>query len=414
MRPGLVVAMCLCLCACGGPSSSSDASTELLTGEAAGGPGLWPQDAVKNYTTSFALGSVQSVGFDDAQNLWLLDGERIGVLRPSDKAPKWSTGIGQAAGGFGQSKLALGSTVICGGGAGQAYVGYQTYELTNVELGDVNHAEYQKGDVDVVSVDGDGKVTLKTHLSESAVYAGQAQNKLGIRNSNDWRYDEDRSVLVCRKLRKGARAGDVFIGTNHGVTMIRGTTYNSHRHPVWDVNGSLRIGFNFALGASFDGKEVLMGNEWKLGILAAPAELKEWDRSVENPWILDTYADSVNSMEAMDYWRGFTQTKSGAYFLSSDRFGLWKMTRRGAGQQPSFEKISGVPDGLTKVEATNDGSLFIGTKNDGLWRMSAEGAVSKVKDVNGAEVRELLYEPALSPPMLFVLTDSALTVLRSH
>lgn len=221
-------------------------------------------------------------------------------------------------------------------------------------------------------------------------------------------------MLVCRKLRRGARAGDVFIGTNHGVTMIRGALYNSHRHPVWDVNGSLRIGFNFALGESFDGKDVLMGSEWKVGILSAPAELKNWDRAAENPWVVDTYAEPLNSLQEMDYWRGFTQTKDGAYYLSSDRFGLWKMTRRTDGKPPEFAQVAGVPNALTKVEAANDGSLLIGTKSEGLWRMTADGEVAKVTDVTGNEVRELLYEPALSPPMLFVLTDSALTVLRSY
>jgi hypothetical protein len=46
--------------------------------------------------------------------------------------------------------------------------------------------------------------------------------------------------------------------------------------------------------------------------------------------------------------------------------------------------------------------------------VDAAGKASKVADVPGHEVRDLVYEPALSPPMLFVLTDSALTVMRRY
>lgn len=405
MRLLTVLCAAALLTACGGGGSGEQDEGNLLSGGASGGPGLWPTDEVKRY----AVGNVQSVGFDDAQNIWLLDGDRIGVLRPSDSSPRWVSGIGQAAPGFGNDKLATGSTVICGGAAGQAYVGYRTYDLNNAQLTDVNDPEFQRGDLDVVRVDGDGQISLQTHLSESVVYAGAAQNKLGIRNTNDWHFDEDRSVLVCRKLRKGPRAGDVFIGTNHGVTMIRGTTYNSHRHPVWDVNGSLRIGYSWALGSSFDGSEILIGNEWKLGVLSVPEDLKSWDRSAENPWLVDTYNDALNSLEEKDDWRGFAQTKSGEYFLSSDKFGLWKMSGK---QKPQFSKVPGVPDRLTSLEATNDGSLMIGTKGDGLWRRAPDGAVSRVSEVPGSEVKQLVYEPALEPPMLFVLTDAGLTVLR--
>lgn len=410
-RVGVVAA--LLALGCGGPGSGEQ-EADALGGAAVtpGGPGPWPTDAAKNYSSAYGIGSVQSVGVDDALNVWLLDGARIGILRPGESAPRWSSNVGQAAQGFGSNKLATGSSVICGGTPGRAYVGYLADELSDSLLGDVNNPEYKKGDLDVVKLTAEGTIALETHLSESAVYQGKAQNQLGVRNTNDWRYDEDRSVLVCRRLRKGPNAGDLFIGTNHGVTMIRGTVYNSHRHPVWDVNGSLRIGYNFALGSSFDGTQVLMGNEWKLGILKAPGELTQWDRSNENPWIVDTYAPEVNSLEQEDNWRGFAQTKDGSYYLSSARYGLWKMTMKGNGQ-PAFSKMSGLPtDSLGQLEASEDGALFVATDGAGLWKLGADGKLAKVKDVAGNEVKQLVYEPRVSPPMLFVLTDAGLTVLR--
>src|SRR5688572_25640303 len=59
-------------------------------------PGPWPTEPVRNYTADFGLGKPQSVALDEGFNLWLLDGERIGVLRPGDTAPKWTSRIGQA------------------------------------------------------------------------------------------------------------------------------------------------------------------------------------------------------------------------------------------------------------------------------------------------------------------------------
>src|SRR5688572_1612929 len=42
--------------------------------------GPWPIDAMKNYSVDFAVGTPQSVALDEGLNLWLLAGDRIGVL----------------------------------------------------------------------------------------------------------------------------------------------------------------------------------------------------------------------------------------------------------------------------------------------------------------------------------------------
>jgi hypothetical protein len=108
----------------GGGTGPGDVEQEL-------GAGPWPDEPMVNYSQRYELGRVRAMAVDDAYNLWLLDGDRIGVLRPGDSSPRWTSGVGQAAPGFGWDKLALGSTVICGGSAGRAYVGYSTYELDN-------------------------------------------------------------------------------------------------------------------------------------------------------------------------------------------------------------------------------------------------------------------------------------------
>ena len=88
---GLLVGV---LCACG--TDEGGGGDEVPVDSA----GPWSQEAVVSYSQKFAVGTPQSVGLDEGANLWLLEGERIGVLRPGDSAPRWTQRLGQAAKGF--------------------------------------------------------------------------------------------------------------------------------------------------------------------------------------------------------------------------------------------------------------------------------------------------------------------------
>jgi hypothetical protein len=376
--------------------------------------GPWPTDPVKDYTMAYDLpGGIQSVGVDDAYNIWLLSGESIGVLRPGQSRAVWVSNIGQAAGGFG--RLADYSTVICGGAANQAYVGYSTYELRGSSLKRVNDPEFLKGDMDVVQLNPDGTISLTEHLWRST---GTSQPyppaHIGIRNSNDWHFDEDRSVFTCQKVMKGRDKGEVYIGTNHGVSRIRGLEYNSHRHPVWTkmtADGpTLKMGYNHGLGIAQNG-DVLIANDWKVAILPPPPALADWDNSEKAPWALDTYNDQLNSLEDFDFWRGFQQTVDGYYYLGSKNYGLWQMTHKES--WGVWVKIAGLPtEGITALAATDDGSLYIGTENAGLWRMDPQKSFTVISEVPSYRVQQLVYDPTVKPPMLYVLADGNLWVIR--
>ncbi len=395
-----------------------------------------------NYSSRYGLGSVRAVAVDDAYNIWLLDGERIGVLRAGDTSPRWTSGVGQAAPGFGPDKLALGSTVICGGSAGRAYVGYHTYTLDNAfiyspdgsnfpryddpdpaRFEPVRYLEYQKGDLDVVKLQPDGGVVLETHLGRSA--RGNGPQDIGIRNTNDHHFDEDRSVLSCVKVMRGKHAGQLYIGTNHGVTRIQGLTYNSHRHPGWYLittnpdgskGESLQCPPMYGLGLARNG-DVLVANEQMLGVLIPSAKLEEWDREYTwagpTPWRFKSFNEALNGQASDDYWRAFEQTTSGVYYLGSAEFGVWAMTpkSRSAG---NWSKLAGLPTNrILSLKSTDDGALYIGTSGEGLWRLEPDGVtLSRVRDVSGQRVLQLVYEPTVTPSMLLVLTDQGLTVLR--
>jgi len=405
-----------------GPPDGGGEDDEDESGAILEGPGPWPTEAMTNLSAAFGLGAPQSIGLDEAQNLWLLQGDRIGVLRPGDAAPTWTAGVGQAAPGFGEDKLATNSTVICGGAPGRAYVGYATYELSPPRIegpldpgyDPVRFLEYQKGDLDAVRVGEDGTVFLEEHLHRSVGTSGGGA-AIGIRNTNDYHFDEDRSVLRCKRVVRGRDRGDLYIGTNHGVTRIQGLVYNSHRHVTWDVDGSMRAGYNYGLGLAPNG-DVLVANDWMLGIIRPSPDLREWD--VEQtwdgptPWTFRGYNHQLNSLEEFDHWRGFQQTTDGRYFLGSREYGLWELVIQNR-STAQYLRVSGLPTSqVSAMQSTDDGSLYVGTDGAGLWRRSPDGQWARVDDIPGDRVRELLYEPNLTPTMLLVLTNRGVVLLR--
>lgn len=360
------------------------------TDDAPGGPGPWPTDALKDYSRAYALGTPKSVGIDDGYNLWLLDDDRIGVLRPGDPAPKWTSAVGQGAEGFV-------STVVCGGAAGKAYVGYLTHDLENPSR--ATEREKAMGDADLVKLEADGTISLEKHFT--------------IVNTNDPRFDETRSVLACAKVMRGALKGEVYFGTNHGVTRVRGDEVDDHRHVVFrypEPNGSLHIGYNWAVSITQDGG-LFLGNEWKIGLLTPPAELHDFHDATRAPWKLDTFVEALGSELEMDYWRATAQTRDGRYFLASREHGLWELQL----SPRRYTRVEGLPTRrLTALAATDDGSLFIGTAGSGVWRQKPDGSVERVSGVEGAQVKQLVYDPTVTNPMLLVLTDAGVFVLRGN
>lgn len=401
--------------------------------------GPWPTDAVRDYSASYGLGKPQSVAFDEGLNLWLLDGARIGILRPGETTPKWTTGVGQARDGFGFDKLATRSTVICGGEAGRAYVGYATPELQpwhpNVSRAYIpspgepyysaeRYAEYQKGDLDAVRANADGTVALEEHLWRT-VGPSNANRQIGIHNTNDFHWEEDRTIFACERVTRGPQRGDLYVTTNHGVTHIKDLTYNSHRHPGWykyytmpdgSTAPALQATAMHALGIGHNG-DVLVANEQMVGALVPTGVLADWDR--ENtfngpvPWRFKFYNHTLNDQETWDQWRAFEQTVSGRYYLGSEQYGLWVMTatNRSTGAWTKFAGLSA--QSVTALVATDDGALYIGTENAGLWRLEPDGTtVARVTTVPGSKVRQLVYEPTVTPTMLAVVTDTGVTILR--
>ena len=393
---------------------------------------------------------------DLGKNIWLLNGDRIGVLRADTKKVVWVSGpVGQAMEG-------QRSTVICGGEAGRAYVGYDAEDLkqdpewpnihTNFIVTNkpcevpVNETTcfpfsprrlnfYKQGDVDAVKLDANGQVAFESHINQSRRANKDANGNpfiqtgpsvvdgvsLGIRNSNDHHFDEDRAMLSCASVLRGPNKGDVFFGTNHGVVRLRGLTYNAHRHPVWfDANGSQYAGYTYGLGIAPNG-DVLIANEWNFGTVTPDTKMETWDDTttpgINQQRVKSSYLQGLNSQEAFDYWRAFQQTTDGAYYLGSSTYGLWEMTPGSAGSpsQPGTRIGEGVLDSyISSLAATNDGSLFIGT-GSGLYRLTPapNKTLEKVTSVRGG-VSQLVYDGSGTSGMLLVRSSDGLIVLRGY
>ncbi|XXF74921.1 hypothetical protein P2318_17765 [Myxococcaceae bacterium GXIMD 01537] len=383
-------------------------------------PDPWPKDPLVNYSQRFGVGRPQGVAVDEGFNIWLLNGSSIGVLKPGDTQPTWVKDIGQAGRGFT-------STVICGGAAGRAYVGYYARELDQPKRDSYKDPVFTEGDLDAVRLTPSGSIELEDHIhhsyrrERSSSDGGLTWNppvNTGIHNSNSWQYDEDRAVLSCVRVFRGRDKGELYIGTNHGVTRIRGLSYNSHRHPVWFTDtGSQMAGYNYGLGIAQDG-DVLIANEWTFGIVTPNADLGVWDwmepKSLNPMKVESSFLPEVNGLAEFDYWRGFQQTQDGRYYLASRDQGLWEMTITSRGnREQKGTRVTGLPtSSLTSLAATDDGSLFIGTSGSGLWRLDPLKQLSRVDDIPGRTVKQLVYDPTATPAMLYVLTDSGLTVIR--
>ena len=396
---------------------------------------------MKNYSASYQLGPIQSAGLDDGFNLWVLSGNRVGVLKPGDGAPTWSEDLGQAGLGFQ-------SSVICGGRPGQAFVGYvakdpgTTPDNPNYDPNGFRRWQPSAGDLDSVVVGQGGAPALEEHVN--------------LYNSNDLHWNEAASILTCLKVVRGPAAGDVFTGDNHGVARLRAsncgpslafqprhdgyqTCYADHRHPAWYANKAtgewvpdegacsthggpiecrLMIGYNYALGVAVNG-DILTANNYKFGISLTTPEpgLDQWHQFTQEPWRLEFYVPELSGMETPDNWRGFTQARDGYFYLGSKDYGLWQLTATprpdGVHYGPSFAKVSGAPsESISALVGTDDGSVFVGTDGAGLWRMTPGHTFEKVAPVGGARVRQLSYDPRFTPSMLLVLTDAGLWVLR--
>lgn len=355
--------------------------------------GPWPTDDVVHYGSAEGIpGRVTGVGVDDGQNVYVIDGAAV-------YAAKAGNGRFVRTASGGQFDAGNVPFSVCGGANGRVYVGFLTYEK-EPEL--LEEDEKLLGDLDRFALQEDGTLALEFHHR--------------LQNSTARWMDHTRSILDCARVVGGPNHGDLFVGSNHGLTVIRGDDYADHRHAVWsDANGSLAIGYIWGVNTDTSGN-VLFAGHWKLAAVAPPApggDLMDWLDHEKTPWIADTYPQHWGTMEDPDEMHAIAgDTQAGRIYVGSWGKGLAAMDfapRR-------WRDIDGTPDAyINSLELDpSDGKLWVGTRSQGLWRWDPATEIwERIAGVPSGTVYDVYLDSTVTPRAVYVGTDSGLYVIRA-
>jgi len=357
--------------------------------------GPWPVADVVHYGRDQGLPDrVLGVGVDDAQNVYVIDDRAVYAAR---------AGVGEFVRTDEGGQLDTGHTPysVCGGGPGRVYVGYLTYEAAPEEL---SEEEKLLGDLDRFVLQPDGTLALEFHHR--------------LQNSKAKWMDHTRLILDCARVVGGPNHGDLFVASNHGVTIIRGNDYADHRHVVWrDENGSQAIGYNWAINTDVHGN-VLWAGHWKIGALPPPApgltgeDLEIWLDGDETPYLINTHPSHWSSEEEPDDMHAIAgDTVAGVVYVGSWGRGLARMTM----SPRRWEDVPGTPDThINSLELDpTDGRLWVGTRSAGLWRWNpATEQWQKHPLVPASTIHEIYLDTTVEPRAVYVATNEGLYVLR--
>jgi hypothetical protein len=354
-------------------------------------PGPWPLADVVHYGEEAGLpGAVTGVGVDEAQNVYVIDGTAAYAL-PAGRSRFVPTDTG------GQFDRGWPVSAVVGGPPGRVYLGFLASEGSPEDL---SEEEKLDGDVDRLALRPDGSLALEFHHR--------------LQNSNAKWMDHTRTILSLSRVVGGPGHGDVYVGSNHGVTVIRGDDYADHRHALFlDAAGSQAIQYVWATNLDPAGN-LLFGGTWKVAALGpAPEALADWLDYERSPWLVDTWPEHLGPLEEPD------DIVSIAGNLAENR--LWIGTRErglsGAQLQPRrWWSVEATPDPeITGLEVDPDGRLWVGTGSTGLWRYDpAENYWEQSPHVPaGARVFQVYLDATVSPRAVYAATDGGLYVMRA-
>lgn len=357
--------------------------------------GPWPVQDVVHYGSAEGIpGRVTGVGVDDAQNVYVIDSSAVYAAKAGNgRFVRTTTG--------GQLDTGHVPFCVCGGAEGRVYVGYLTYEK-EPEL--LTEEEKLLGDMDRFALRDDGSLALEFHHK--------------MENSNVRWMDHTRSILDCARVVGGPNHGDLYIGSNHGVTVIRGDDYADHRHAVWsDANGSLAIGYVWGVNTDPAGN-LLFAGHWKLAAVppapAAPnGDLMKWLDYGTTPWIADTYPELWGSMEDPDEMHAIAgDAQAGRIYVGSWGKGLASMDfapRKWTDLEAPDTHINSL-----ELDPT-DGKLWVGTRSAGLWRFDpATKSWEQIAGVPRGQVYDVYLDNTVTPRAVYAGTDSGLYVIRAQ
>lgn len=355
--------------------------------------GPWPVEDVVHYGPSEGLpGVVVGVGVDDAQNIYVIDGGAAYAM------PVGATGFIPTSSG-GQFELGYPVASVVGGGPGEVFLGFLAWEAAPEDL---SEEDKLYGDVDRMSLMTDGSLELDFHYQ--------------LQNSNARWMDHTRSIFSLARVVGGPNHGDVYVGSNHGVTLIRGDEYADHRHAIFlDENGSEAIGYVWDVNTDTAGN-LLFAGHWKVAALpAAPLDdvlsFVDYGRVT---WLVDTHPEHLGPVEVPKHLHAVAgEIADGRVYVGSWGMGLSAMQMG----PRKWWSIDGTPDSVInglELDPT-DGKLWVATGSSGLWRWdpATEEWEQSPFVPAGMPVNQIYLDTTVTPRALYAATNGGLYVIRA-
>lgn len=344
------------------------------------GAGPWPTDDVHAWGAAEGLSEpIVGVGADTAQGIYAVSREAFYVLSPGS-----SSFVRYARGTQGLRDYGLLS--VAGGGPGIAYVGFEG--VFGVDPDNEPEDVRRSGDVQEVRLSSAGLVatTWDTHNSNTPLSG---------------KYDHTRNIFEIVVPRRGPAAGEVYLGTEHGVVRYRAAgLYADHRHVATTVGGSQRFGRTGALTVNDDGT-LWYGNEFAYGGLAWTPRLAEW--YLDGAWIHPGQA--FGATEDRDAYEGAAVASNGDVWMAARGKGLARLRR---GQVETFP----LPDAMMRDLIVDlDDTLWMAS-DSGAYRGTADGASwTRVAGIDGP-VSDLYLDDTVTPRTIWVAHRRGVTALR--
>lgn len=411
------------------------------------GAGPFPTAALTVYGAAQGLLEAPlSASVDEGENLWVVTTKALYLLTPGATAFRRYTaqdGLHYGAGYTDPPDI----TLVEGGTAGECFVGYYARDTNSANTPGAHtyvdpYAHYGKMDQVLLKADG----TL-------------AVNRFDLRNSNDGRYYETRTIMSML-YDHFQHPGNLYVGSNHGVTRIIPSRYvpqnilpndpgntgkenswfGDHVHPVACVGGPcdptkvITFGDWFGLALAPDGR-LWMGGLTSAGAIHYVDDLVTWWHSWDpynpfdpafgdpypgNPPVFDPpkEGDSVNI-------RGVAVTPDGTVWFASGEVESWRGPTYGlaawSGKGKPFlyvdpTRLGSIEYNILEIQALNDGRLVLGFPNSGLlvWTPGdAAGHRLTVRDgLPGEQIGRMSQDRMHDPPILFVPTEGGLAAFR--
>ncbi len=412
------------------------------------GPGPWPTAPLVLYDAAQGLREAPlSASADEAQNIWVVTGSALYVLRPgASQFLRFTAADGLHVGpGYTDPPD---FTLVEGGGRNEAFVGYYAHD-TSDPAG--SHAQFAHtandpaahlGKMDQVILATDGTITA---------------HRYDLRNSNDGFYYETRTItsMVYDHFQ---HPGELYVGSNHGVTRIQPghwrepqtsseksfpigverEWYVDHVHPVACDGGpcdpTRRIVFGdwFGLTLADDGR-LWMAGLTSAGAIRWTSVLQDWRNSWApyNPFV-PAFGDPIEQNPPVFRppregdpvnLRAVAVTPDGTVWFASGEVEGWRGPTYGLAAWDgkhftAFDPIAlgAVDYNILELVALSDGRLVLGFPGSGLlvWKPGdAKGRrITRADGLPGEAIGRLHLDRMVKPAALYAPIDGGLVMLR--